>query len=129
MARSLDTHITEDLDMILRLATSGPKICQKYIDSPVLFYRNDIKAKVKFDVRYILLLSSTYPLKAYVYKRFWLRFANKPFELNRFDEYERHFTVMNYSSTQLHQVWIASEFFLSFNFFYLIKIYSLDVLQ
>lgn len=90
--------------MILRLAVSGPKVCQKYIDRPVLFHREDIDARVKFDVRYIILLSSADPLKAYVYQRFWLRFANKPFELNRFDEYERHFTVMNYSATNLHQV-------------------------
>ncbi|KAI9555883.1 hypothetical protein GHT06_018400 [Daphnia sinensis] len=104
LARSMDTHITDNLDMILRLAVSGPKICQKYIDRPVLFYREDINAKVKFDLRYIILLSSVDPLKAFVYRRFWIRFANKPFELDHFDEYERHFTVMNYSATNLHQM-------------------------
>lgn len=104
MARSLDTHITDNLDFILRLAVSGPKICQRYIDRPVLFYRKDIDSRVKFDIRYIILLSSVQPLKAYVYRRFWLRFANKPFELDNFDEYERHFTVMNYSTSNLHQV-------------------------
>lgn len=104
LARSMDTHITDNLDMILRLAVSGPKICQKYIDRPVLFYREDINAKVKFDLRYIILLSSVDPLKAFVYRRFWIRFANKPFELDNFDEYERHFTVMNYSASNLHQM-------------------------
>ncbi|XP_059352286.1 tubulin--tyrosine ligase-like protein 12 isoform X2 [Daphnia carinata] len=104
LARSMDTHITDNLDMILRLAVSGPKICQKYIDRPVLFYREDISAKVKFDLRYIILLSSVDPLKAFVYRRFWIRFANRPFELDHFDEYERHFTVMNYSASNLHQM-------------------------
>ena len=37
--------------------------------------------------------------------RFWLRFANKPFELRDFDDYERHFTVMNYAEdSDLKQV-------------------------
>ena len=36
---------------------------------------------------------------------FWLRFANKPFALDEFDEYEKHFTVMNYSeTTELKQI-------------------------
>jgi tubulin--tyrosine ligase-like protein 12 len=32
--------------------------------------------KVKFDIRYVVLLRSTQPLKLYAYKVFWLRFAN-----------------------------------------------------
>lgn len=104
LARSLDTHITDNLDFILRLAVSGPKIAQRYVHRPVLFRRIELNSSVKFDVRYIILLSSVNPLKVFAYRRFWLRFANQPFELNHFDEYERHFTVMNYSPTDLHQV-------------------------
>jgi len=104
LARSMDTHVTDNLDFILRLAVSGPKIVQKYIDRPVLFRRIELNTSVKFDVRYIILLNSANPLKVYAYKRFWLRFANQSFELSNFDEYERHFTVMNYSPTDLHQV-------------------------
>lgn len=97
LARSLDTHITKDLGKIMRLQPTGPKIAQKYIENPVLFDRPEVGGSVKFDVRYVILLSSVNPLEAYVYRNFFLRFANKPFALNRFDDYEQHFTVMNYN--------------------------------
>lgn len=97
LARGLDMHITNDLTQIMRLQPTGPKIAQKYIEDPILFYRPEVNGKVKFDVRYVILLSSVEPLTAYIYTNFFLRFANKPFELNRFDDYERHFTVMNYA--------------------------------
>lgn len=51
---------------------------------------------VKFDVRYIVLLRSVKPLGLFAYDVFWLRFSNRPFELNDLDDYEKHFTVMNY---------------------------------
>ncbi len=45
----------------------------RYIHNPVLFDRPGI-GKVKFDVRYILLLSQAKPeLELYAYNRFWLR--------------------------------------------------------
>ncbi|KAF7265549.1 hypothetical protein GWI33_021004 [Rhynchophorus ferrugineus] len=75
----------------------GPKIAQKYITKPVLFYRDDCEGRVKFDVRYVILLKSVKPLQVYVYKNFFLRFANKPFSLDNFEDYEKHFTVMNYT--------------------------------
>lgn len=95
LARSLDVHITDNLNYILRLPATGPKIAQKYIHDPVLFYREDC-GKVKFDIRYVILLKSSKPLKAYIYRNFFLRFANKPFEMKDFEDYEKHFTVMNY---------------------------------
>lgn len=95
LARSLDTHITSNLSHIIRLAQTGPKIVQKYVENPVLFNRPD-SGKVKFDVRYIILLTSVQPLVAHIYKNFFLRFSNIPFALNEFDVYEKHFTVMNY---------------------------------
>ena len=67
----------------------------RYITDPVLFERPGI-GKVKLDIRYILLLGSVRPLKIYAYDRFWLRFANVPFDLSDLDVYEKHFTVMNY---------------------------------
>jgi hypothetical protein len=39
-----------------------------------------------------------------VYNVFWIRFANIPFALWRLDEYQRHFTVMNYVDAPLTQM-------------------------
>lgn len=96
LARGLDTYISKNISQIVRLQPTGPKIAQKYLEAPVLFTRTDNGAKVKFDVRYVFLVKSTEPLEAYIYTNFFLRFANKPFTLDHFDEYEKHFTVMNY---------------------------------
>lgn len=96
LARGLDTYISKSISQIVRLQPTGPKIAQKYLENPVLFERTDTGAKVKFDVRYVFLVKSTEPLEAYIYTNFFLRFANKPFSLDQFDEYEKHFTVMNY---------------------------------
>ena len=103
LARALDTQVCNSLTHILRLPASGPKIAQKYLHNPVLFNREDL-GPVKFDIRYIILLSSVEPLKVYAYNRFWLRFANIPFSLDKLDVYEKHFTVMNYKDTDLKQM-------------------------
>ncbi|XP_058061415.1 tubulin--tyrosine ligase-like protein 12 [Anopheles bellator] len=104
LARTLDTHITDNLTQIMRLQQTGPKIAQKYIEHPVLFERPELEAAVKFDVRYVLLLKSVDELCAYVYTNFFLRFANKPFQLDDFDDYEKHFTVMNYAEYTLRHM-------------------------
>ncbi|GFR57700.1 tubulin--tyrosine ligase-like protein 12, partial [Elysia marginata] len=96
LARSLDTCISNNIDQIVRIRESGPKVVCKYIENPVLYYREDVGAKVKFDVRYLVLLSSVEPLKLFAYQIFFLRFANQPYSLENLDEYEKHFTVMNY---------------------------------
>jgi len=103
LARALDTQVCSSLTHILRLPASGPKIAQKYLHNPVLFHREEL-GMVKFDIRYIILLSSVEPLKVYAYNRFWLRFANIPFSLDKLDVYEKHFTVMNYKDTNLKQM-------------------------
>jgi tubulin--tyrosine ligase-like protein 12 len=51
---------------------------------------------VKFDFRYVILVKNIEDLEVYIYKNFFLRFANKPFVLDDFDSYQTHFTVMNY---------------------------------
>jgi tubulin--tyrosine ligase-like protein 12 len=104
LARGLDQHITRSLPQIMRLSQTGPKIAQKYIDRPVLFQRDGVDGKVKFDVRYVILLKNVDELEAYTYNNFFLRFANKPFAMNDFDCYEKHFTVMNYVPHNLHHL-------------------------
>ncbi|XP_060521142.1 tubulin--tyrosine ligase-like protein 12 [Cylas formicarius] len=96
LARGMDINITNNLNQIMRLPSTGPKIAQKYIINPVLFYRDDCEGQVKFDLRYVVLLKRVKPLQVYVYKNLFLRFANKPYGLNDLDDYEKHFTVMNY---------------------------------
>ncbi|KAH8413760.1 hypothetical protein KR222_007834 [Zaprionus bogoriensis] len=105
LARGLDTHITDNIKQIVRLPATGPKIAQKYIERPVLFRREELDAQVKFDVRYVILLKRVKPLEAYVHRKFYLRFANRPFSLDHFDDYEKHYTVMNYQEqAQLHHI-------------------------
>ncbi|KAM3587746.1 uncharacterized protein V6R79_013179 [Siganus canaliculatus] len=104
LARGLDTHITNNLDYIIRQRESTPKVVCKYIEDPVLFSREDV-GMVKFDIRYMLMLRSVEPLRLYAYDVFWLRFANRPFSLDHFDDYQKHFTVMNYAEgVELKQV-------------------------
>ncbi|XP_066265081.1 tubulin--tyrosine ligase-like protein 12 [Branchiostoma lanceolatum] len=105
LARGLDTQVTDKLHHIVRLSETSPKVACKYLEDPVLYYREDV-GQVKMDIRYIVMLQSVKPLKLFAYKVFWLRFANKPFSLDHLDEYEKHFTVMNYTEggTKLHQV-------------------------
>ena len=69
---------------VLKQVITGPKIVQKYLHDPVCFERPEI-GQVKFDIRYIILLRSTKPLKVYAYNRFWLRFANQKFEVSLFN--------------------------------------------
>jgi len=97
LARGLQIQVTNDLNEIIRLReTSTPMIVSKYIEDPVLYHRNDINSDVKFTYRVYVLLKSVLPLKLFVSKLTRLHFANKQFELKDFDEYEKHFTVMNY---------------------------------
>ena len=113
LARGLDTHVSKSLSHILKQVFTGPKIVQKYLHDPVLFQRPEI-GPVKFDIRYILLLRSVKPLKVYAYNRFWLRFANQKFELNDYDVYEKHFTVMNYSEDAHLQQMFCQDFIQKF---------------
>lgn len=55
---------------------SVSQVVSKYIESPVLFLREDV-GSVKFDIRYIVLLRSVKPLRVFAYDVFWLRFSNR----------------------------------------------------
>ncbi|PIN23098.1 Tubulin-tyrosine ligase-related protein [Handroanthus impetiginosus] len=98
MARTIDTTVTQNLSAIIRLMETGPKICQKYIEHPVLFQGR------KFDLRYIVLARSINPLEIFLADVFWVRLANNTYSLEKhsFFEYETHFTVMNYRGTLNH---------------------------
>ena len=103
MTRSMDMIVTNNLDQIIRNVETGPKICQKYLNKPLLFKNK------KFDLRFIILLKKVVPLELYMYERvFWVRCANKDFNLDTlsFNDYERHFTVMNYNKdVQMQQIY------------------------
>nr|XP_037274014.1 tubulin--tyrosine ligase-like protein 12 isoform X3 [Rhipicephalus microplus] len=106
LARSLDTHVTDNLNYILRLPATGPKVACKYVSDPVLFPLEGV-GLAKFDFRYVVVLLGVRPLRLYAYRHFWLRFANKPFTLSDFDDYQKHFTVMNYTASGPQQTTCA----------------------
>eukprot|EP00005_Dracoamoeba_jomungandri_P006784 CAMPEP_0174265858 /NCGR_PEP_ID=MMETSP0439-20130205/28188_1 /TAXON_ID=0 /ORGANISM="Stereomyxa ramosa, Strain Chinc5" /LENGTH=985 /DNA_ID=CAMNT_0015352529 /DNA_START=62 /DNA_END=3016 /DNA_ORIENTATION=+ len=91
-ARGLEIIVTHNMPCIIRSIETGPKVVSEYITNPGLY------GGCKFDLRYIVCLRSVDPLDVYVYKMFWIRVANKEFSLENFDNYEKHFTVMNYSN-------------------------------
>ena len=102
MSRSMDMTITNNLTQIIRSVETGPKICQKYIERP--FVMNE----KKFDLRFIILVKKLVPLELYFYsKMFWIRSANKPFSMDSstFDDYEVHFTVMNYNTFGMQTIY------------------------
>jgi tubulin--tyrosine ligase-like protein 12 len=82
--------VTESVSEVLRHASIDPRLCQRYIWNPLLIFG------VKFDLRFIVLLKSVKPMELFAYKVFWPRLAPKRWALDQFDDYERHFTVMNY---------------------------------
>lgn len=99
-ARGLEISVSKSLPELVRQHDSPtPKIVQKYLTRPCLY--ND----KKFDLRYIVLVRRIQPtMVALVYNMFWIRLANKKFNLQDLDDYERQFTVMNYSNYQMTQL-------------------------
>ena len=93
LARSMDIWVTSNIEQMMRLVETGPKIVQKYIERPCLFRGR------KFDMRFVALVKSVLPLEVYVYEEFYTRHSNNAFEMSEstFSVYETHFTVMNYS--------------------------------
>eukprot|EP00455_Lapot_gusevi_P036465 TRINITY_DN4059_c0_g1_i11.p1 TRINITY_DN4059_c0_g1~~TRINITY_DN4059_c0_g1_i11.p1 ORF type:complete len:856 (+),score=223.63 TRINITY_DN4059_c0_g1_i11:130-2568(+) len=96
---SVGHTITQNVAQIIRLSEAEPIIIQKYIDRPLTFSGR------KFDLRFIVLVRSVEPLQLFVYNTFWIRLSNKQFEMKGFEDYETHFTVMNYSQFQMTQIW------------------------
>ena len=86
--------VSENVSEILRHASVGPRLAQRYMWNPLNIYGQ------KFDLRFIVLLKSVKPMELYAYKVFWPRFAPKQWCLDDFTDYERHFTVMNYRAPE-----------------------------
>ena len=84
--------VTDDIKEVVRYREqSVPLIAQEYVSRPILFKRTDLNdIKVKFDVRWMVWVSSVKPLKLYISKIAWPRFANRKWEMNRFHEFEQH---------------------------------------
>lgn len=61
MARSMDTWVTRNVDQIVRLVDTGPKVAQKYITNPITFNKR------KIDLRYVVVLKSLMPLELFVH--------------------------------------------------------------
>ncbi|KAG7383353.1 Tubulin--tyrosine ligase-like protein 12 [Phytophthora pseudosyringae] len=91
MARSIDTCIALNAPHLARLTETGPKIACKYIHRPLLIDQR------KFDLRFLVMVKSTEPLELYLSGVYWLRIANKEFAMDNFQDFEKHFTVMNYT--------------------------------
>ncbi|KAL6070558.1 Tubulin--tyrosine ligase-like protein 12 [Balamuthia mandrillaris] len=96
--RGIEIFVTKDLAPIVRSVETGPKIVSKYLSRPALYQGR------KFDLRFIILLRSVQPLEVYIYRMFWIRVGNKQYSLTDLHDYEKHFTVMNYSAFALQQI-------------------------
>jgi len=104
-ARGIGMTITNNLDRIIKLGDNHPpKIACEYIHNPVLFHREDTGGWVKHEHRFQVFLKSIKPLEVLVHKIFYLRFANKPFQLANFDDYQTHFCIMAYKGFDLLQI-------------------------
>ncbi|RKP28192.1 tubulin-tyrosine ligase family-domain-containing protein [Syncephalis pseudoplumigaleata] len=97
--RSIGIAVTDNLSRLIRTRDSVPCIAQRYLCRPLLYDGR------KFDLRYIVLVRAARPhLRVAVYRMFWIRLANKPFSLDDLHDYEKHFTVMNYSTYAMTQL-------------------------
>eukprot|EP01107_Rhizomastix_libera_P000963 TRINITY_DN11799_c0_g1_i2.p1 TRINITY_DN11799_c0_g1~~TRINITY_DN11799_c0_g1_i2.p1 ORF type:complete len:1030 (-),score=262.54 TRINITY_DN11799_c0_g1_i2:30-3119(-) len=92
LSRGLNIHISRTFSQCALLGKDeGCRVACEYIERPLLF-----KGR-KFDIRFIILVRCNPEPEVSVYNTFWLRFANNPYKLSDLQDYETHFTVMNYS--------------------------------
>lgn len=96
MTRSIDMSVSENLDLVLRMAETGPKIACKYV-SNLMRYNG-----AKFDLRFYVLVRSVEPLEVYIHDAFIVRTSKNDFTLDkrRLFQYDTHFTVSTNSKHQ-----------------------------
>ncbi|KAJ4461322.1 putative tubulin tyrosine ligase-related [Paratrimastix pyriformis] len=91
-----------------------PRVVSRYLEQPVLLPRlapgytesgpREGLPVLKFDLRFIVCLHALHPRpRVSVYRQFWSRLANNPFACTDLDQYETHFTVMNYDPAESHR--------------------------
>jgi len=102
LARSIDTWVVNNVQQVIRLAETGPKIAQKYIERPITYLIKGTPRKI--DLRYVVIMRSVKPLELYVKDEFYIRFANNPYTMDEctFNEYTTHLTVNNYGHEMIN---------------------------
>lgn len=109
LTRTMGHLVTNDIGAIVRQIEVGPRVVQKYISRPFLIDQK------KFDMRFLVLVKSIEPLEIYLYNVFYLRCANVPYSLEDFENFQKHFTIMNYiEGAELKQI-PDSEFIPEYN--------------
>lgn len=88
--QSIDYPITSNLSCALRHHETSARLACKYIRNPALL------SGKKFDLRYFVLVHSLEPLVLYRHEFFVVRWANLEYSSSGFEEYQKHFTVMNF---------------------------------
>ena len=88
--QSMDYPITDSLSCALRHLESSPRLACKYVTHPSLF-----KGR-KYDLRFYVIVISLDPFVAYRHVMFVIRAANVQYSSNDLEQYQKHFTVMNF---------------------------------
>ena len=88
--QSMDYPITASLSCALRHLESAPRLACKYVTHPSLY-----KGR-KFDLRFYVIVLSLDPFVAYRHVMFIIRAANVHYSSNDLEQYQKHFTVMNF---------------------------------
>eukprot|EP00596_Hydrurales_sp_CCMP1899_P003589 CAMPEP_0119053678 /NCGR_PEP_ID=MMETSP1177-20130426/74576_1 /TAXON_ID=2985 /ORGANISM="Ochromonas sp, Strain CCMP1899" /LENGTH=801 /DNA_ID=CAMNT_0007033687 /DNA_START=197 /DNA_END=2600 /DNA_ORIENTATION=+ len=88
--QSMDYPITDNLSCALRHVESAPRLASKYISAPALFRGR------KFDLRYYVIVLSLIPLRIYRHQMFVIRVANHLYTTSDLEQFQKHFTVMNF---------------------------------
>ena len=88
--QSMDYPITSNLSCALRHLESSPRLACKYISNPSLFKTR------KYDLRFYVIIQSLDPLIIFRHKMFVVRAANHPYSSSDLEQYQKHFTVMNF---------------------------------